>query len=112
MAAEQTQGHADSHAAMDRKTIWKVFFYLLGLTIVEFIIALYLLPHGFFTRGVANFLYITLTLAKAFYIIAYFMHLKFEKIAFVTGVTISIVFIIYFIVLLLTEGLYLHVHMN
>src|SRR5690606_28896716 len=114
MAVEQTPEHVhtEEHAAMTKGKIWQVFFYLLGLTIVEFIIALYLIPHGIMKHGVGNFLYITLTLAKAFYIIAYFMHLKFEKLAFKTGVTISIVFIIYFIVLLLTEGLYLHVHMN
>jgi len=40
------------------------------------------------------------------------MHLKFEKVAFKTGIVISLVFIVYFIVLMLTEGSYLNLHMN
>lgn len=61
--------------------------------------------------GAANFTYIILTLVKAFYIVAYFMHLKFERLAFKTGIIISFVLIIYFIVLLLAEGSYLNIHM-
>ena len=116
MAVEQTQEHGNEHdvehATMSKGQIWKVFFYLLGITCLEFFIALYLIPNGILGQGMGNFLYIVLTLVKAFYIIAYFMHLKFEKAAFKTGIIISLVFIIYFIILLLTEGTYLHVHMN
>ena len=97
---------------MTKKKIWGVFFYLLGITAIEFFIALYLIPHGFVSRGIGNFAYILLTLLKAFYIVAYFMHLKFEKFAFKTGIVVAFIFIIYFIVLMLTEGSYLHVHMN
>ena len=104
--------HAVEHEGMTKKKIWVVFFYLLGITTLEFIIALYLLPQGIVNHGIANFAYIILTLVKAFYIIAYFMHLKFEKLALTTGLTISLVFIIFFIILMLTEGSYLNLHMN
>ena len=104
--------HAGEHEGMTKKKIWQVFFYLLGITALEFLIALYFLPQGFIGQGIANFAYIILTLVKAFYIVAYFMHLKFEKLALKTGIIVSLIFIVYFIILLLTEGSYLGVHMN
>lgn len=112
METEHTKSaeHAD-HAGMTKKRIWQVFFYLLGITAIEFFIALVLMPRGF-NHGLANFTYISLTLLKAYYIIGYFMHLKFEKTAMITAVTVGLIFIVYFIVLLLTEGSYLNIHMN
>ena len=112
MSAEHTHEHTEDHATMTKGKIWQVFFYLLGITALEFFIALYLIPKGIINHGVGNFLYVVFTLAKAFYIVAYFMHLKFEKLALKTGIIISLVFIIYFIILMLTEGSYLNVHMN
>ncbi len=104
--------HDEEHGeTMTKSKIWQVFFYLLGITTVEFFIALYLKPHGIIGKGTGNFAYIILTLVKAFYIVAYFMHLKFEKFAMKTGIIISFIFIIYFIVLMLTEGSYLYSHM-
>lgn len=114
MATEHTHdhAHAEEHGeTMTKSKIWQVFFYLLGITALEFFIALYLIPHGIVGRGVGNLAYIILTLVKAFYIVAYFMHLKFEKFAMKTGIIISFIFIIYFIVLMLIEGLYLNDHM-
>jgi cytochrome c oxidase subunit IV len=106
-----TEGHHEEHASMTKGKIWQVFFYLLGITVLEFIIALVLKPKMGLSDGITNFTYIALTLLKAYYIVAYFMHLKFEKYAFITSIVISLIFIVYFIVLMLTEGSYLHVHM-
>ncbi|MBK0383347.1 cytochrome C oxidase subunit IV family protein [Pedobacter sp. SD-b] len=103
--------HADQHETMSKKQIWKVFFILLGVTVVEFILAL-AIPDTVIPQHFKNFAYITLTLVKAFYIVAFFMHLKFEKYTMIVGVTVSFIFIIYFIILMLTEGNYLHLHMN
>ena len=114
MATEHidTHDHAGEHEGMTKTKIWQVFFYLLGITALEFFIALVLIPKGYMGQGVGNFSYIILTLVKAFYIVAYFMHLKFERFAFKTSIIVSLLFIVYFIVLLLTEGAYLHIHMN
>ena len=113
MSAEHTNEHGhEEHASMSKKKIWQVFFYLLGITAIEFLIALVLIPKGILSQGIGNFAYIVLTLVKAFYIVAYFMHLKFEKVAFKTGIVVSLIFIVFFIVLMLTEGSYLYVHMN
>lgn len=106
------EGHAhEEHAGLDKKKIWQVFAILLVITVIEFIIALWVLPHGYMSHSVGNFIYIALTLLKAYYIVAYFMHLKYEKVGLQLALTLSFIFIIYFIVLMLIEGDYLHVHM-
>ncbi len=114
MSAEHTHehDHAGEHEGMTKKKIWQVFFYLLAITGVEFFIALYMLPKGLLSHGVGNVIYIVLTLVKAFYIVAYFMHLKFEKFAFKTSIVVVFLFIIYFIVLMLNEGSYQNLYMD
>ncbi len=104
----------DDHAGMDKKGIWRVFFILLALTALEFLIALGFVHHwGILHKGpVLNAIYIVLTLVKAFYIVAYFMHLKFEKSGFIICCSIVFLFIIYFIILLLIEGEYLLHHLQ
>ncbi|MBY0543808.1 MAG: cytochrome C oxidase subunit IV family protein [Sphingobacteriaceae bacterium] len=107
-----TEEHAhDEHAGMSKKRIWQVFFILLGITLIEFIIALWAIPGKHMSQGVGNYVYIALTLLKAYYIVAYFMHLKFEKLGLQLALTVSFIFIIYFIVLMLIEGGYIHDHM-
>jgi caa(3)-type oxidase subunit IV len=105
MSESVEHGHAEEHGeTMTRKKIWQVFFILLLITAVEFIIALYLVPHGILNYGVANPIYILLTLGKAFYIVAYFMHLKFEKVAMVYAIVVPILFIVGLILVLTNES--------
>ncbi|MFD2583324.1 cytochrome C oxidase subunit IV family protein [Pedobacter vanadiisoli] len=107
-----TEGHGhDEHAGLSKGKIWKVFGVLLLITVIEFIIALVLIPKGYMTQHIGNYVYIVLTLLKAFYIVAYFMHLKYEKLGLQLSLTVSFIFIIYFIVLMLTEGGFLNLHM-
>jgi caa(3)-type oxidase subunit IV len=101
----------DEHEGLGKKRIWQVFGILLLITVIEFFIALWVLPKGYMSHGVGNFIYIALTLLKAYYIVAYFMHLKYEKLGLQLSLTVSFIFIIYFIVLMLIEGDYLRVHM-
>lgn len=103
--------HEEEHATMSKARIWKVFFILLGITIVEFIIALGI-PEAAMSHLVRNGAYVALTLVKAYYIVAFFMHLKFEKYALIAAILLSFIFIIYFIVLMLIEGNYLNSHMT
>jgi len=108
-----TEEHAhDEHAGLSKSKIWQVFFILLGITVVEFIIALVILPKGLVPRTAGNIAYILLTLLKAYYIVAFFMHLKFEKTGLKLSLGLAFIFIIYFITLMLIEGGYLHVHMT
>jgi cytochrome c oxidase subunit 4 len=106
MSAETTEIHheGDHGDTMTRKKIWNVFFVLLGITAIEFFIALYMVPKGHMAINIANPVYIVLTLLKAFYIVAYFMHLKFEKVALVYAILVPILFIIGLILVLTNES--------
>lgn len=105
MSSESTHTeHAEQHEGMSKKRIWNVFFVLLAITCVEFFIALYLVPRGIITYNTANPIYIVLTLAKAFYIVGYFMHLKFERIGLVFAIIVPVLFIIGLILVLTNES--------
>ncbi len=107
MSAENTHAahhEGEEHESMTKKKIWHVFWILLGITTIEFIIALYLVPHGIIPLRAANPIYIVLTLFKAFYIIAYFMHLKFEKVGLIYAVVVPVLFIIGLILVLTNES--------
>lgn len=106
----EEHGHGE-HASMTKGKIWQVFFILLAITVIEFVIALWAIPAGYMSQQIGNYVYIALTLLKAFYIIAYFMHLKFEKYGLIITLSLSLFFIVYFIVLMLIEGEYLRMHM-
>lgn len=100
--------HAHHEPDMTKGRIWKVFFYLLGLTALEFLIALGFVETGLIEKGFAVIaIYIILTFLKAFYIIAYFMHLKFENRAFQLLLGIPLFLLIYLIILVFIEGDYL-----
>ncbi|MCL7988731.1 cytochrome C oxidase subunit IV family protein [Sphingobacterium sp. lm-10] len=104
-----TAHHEEHHETMGAKKIWSVFFVLLALTALEFLIALGFVHHWqIIEKGMfVNTIYILLTLLKAYYIVAFFMHLKFEKSSFIVCSSIVFIFIAYFIVLMLVEGNFL-----
>ena len=111
IATHDTHEHGEG---MGKKQIRSVFFVLLALTALEFLIALGFVHHwGILQKGtLVNTIYIALTLVKAYYIVAFFMHLKFEKSSFIVTCSIVFLFIIYFIVLMLIEGNYLLTHLQ
>lgn len=111
MSSETPNVHTDEtghgeHETMTKKKIVRVFLILLAITCVEFFVALVLAPHNIIPRGVVNPIYIILTLVKAFYIVAYFMHLKFEKIGLALAIIVPILFIIGLILVLTNESHY------
>ena len=107
---DNTAGHGEG---MTKSKIWRVFFYLLALTALEFFIALVLVHGGILEKGpLVNVTYIILTLIKAYYIVAYFMHLKFETFGFIMSTTVVLIFVVYLIVLMLTEGAYMKFNFN
>jgi len=97
------EDHGD-HAGMTRGKIWQVFFILLGITVIEFFVALYMVPKDIISINIANPIYIILTLLKAFYIVAYFMHLKFEKVGLIYSILVPTLFIIGLILVLTNES--------
>jgi cytochrome c oxidase subunit IV len=83
------------------KAIWRTFFILVGLTAVEFVFAF------FMEAGTArNAIFIILTLFKAFYIVAEFMHLKHETKALIWSIIIPLALIVWLMVALISEGSY------
>lgn len=97
--------NAEHGSTMDVKGIWKVFFVLLLITVVEFIIAL-AIPESVMNQVIKNVIYILLTILKAFYIVAYFMHLKFERINLIYSIIVPLIFICGIIAALLYESNY------
>ncbi len=81
------------------KMIWRVFYLLLFVTAIEFALA-YMMDRS--TLRVAIF--IGLTLFKAFYIVAEFMHLKHEVKALIWTIVVPCIFVFWLLVALLYEG--------
>ena len=101
--------HAQSHT----KRIWNVFWILSAITIVEVILGIYK-PASLHLTSILgtsplNWIFILLTLAKAYGITWAFMHMEGEKKWFRRSVVWTSVFLIcYLVTLLLIEGDYLH----
>ncbi|GAA3963528.1 cytochrome C oxidase subunit IV family protein [Mucilaginibacter dorajii] len=106
MSTESHEVHHEEgeHQSMTKGRIIKVALILSAITAVEFIIALILVPKGIVPIHYANPVYIVLTLLKAFYIVAFFMHLKFEKLGLALAIIVPILFIIGLILVLTNES--------
>lgn len=110
MSSETTTIHHEDaahgeHEGMTKKRILNVFWILLGITGIEFFVALVIAPKHQGALWI-NPIYIVLTLVKAFYIIAYFMHLKFEKTGLIMAIVLPVLFIIGLILVLTNESHY------
>jgi cytochrome c oxidase subunit IV len=101
--AHTAELHHDDGAAV--KEIWKVTGILSALTIIELIL-------GFWMMGVNNEgarlaikgTIVILMIAKAFYIVAYFMHLKHELKNLIMTIVVPLALFIWFITAFLYEG--------
>jgi len=102
-------GHAVSHKAL----IWKVFGILSVITIVEVGLGIVKPPFLFLTQflGVSllNWIFLILTLVKAYYIVWYFMHLGDEKKSLKYSIVLPLLILVpYLAVLLLIEADYIY----
>jgi cytochrome c oxidase subunit IV len=79
--------------------IWLPFIYLFAITALEFLIAFTV--HD---KMIKNPAFIFLTLLKAFYIMAYFMHLKFEKLNFAYAILVPCAFVVVLLIVLFYES--------
>ena len=100
--------HTESHTGL----IWKVFGFLSLITIVEVILGInkpdWLYLTKFLGTSVLNWIFLILTLVKAYGIAWYFMHLKQEKAGLRRAIVWTAVFLIcYLTTLVLIEGEYL-----
>ena len=88
-----------AHSALNTKVIWKVFWILLGVTIFEVCISFTSIP-----KNVLLYTFIGLTIVKAYYIVGFFMHLKFEKIPMIYSLLLPFALIVYLIFIAIYEG--------
>lgn len=81
------------------RKIWKVAGILAAITALEFIIA-FTIDAG----SAKTFLFIALTIWKAFYIVSEFMHLGHEKKSLIASILLPTIFIIFLIFILMYQG--------
>jgi len=97
--SETHHGHSTELAKPNTGAIWRTFWVLFALTIVEFIIA-FTLPSSGFRVGI----FVILTLAKAFYIVGEFMHLKHEVKFLAWCIVLPMLFVAWLLLALIYEG--------
>jgi len=88
-----------SHSGLNTKVIWRVFWILLVVTIFEVLISFTGIPHT-----ILIWTWVFLTLVKAYFIVGFFMHLKFEKMPMIYSLILPFLLIVYLIFIALFEG--------
>lgn len=96
-------GHGEKHS-FDTKAIWRTFWILLGITCVELVVGMFIAPHYHSLKLMFNILYIIFTGAKAFYIIAEFMHLRHEIKNMIMTIAVPALLFVWFIAAFLWDG--------
>ncbi len=89
---------------VDKSKVWllvKVAIILAVITIFEFILA-YTLPESMKWSKISIF--VLLTIVKAFYIVAEFMHLKYEVKTLVWSILLPMIFVVWLVIALIYEG--------
>ena len=96
--------HSEEAGAVKRKKLWKVFWYMLGITIFELVVGF---NNEHFSRLFLMFFFIGFTVIKAGFIVLAFMHLGDEKKAMKWVILAPFsMFIIYLVYIVTTEGSY------
>jgi cytochrome c oxidase subunit IV len=95
------------------KRIWFVFGLLSVITIIEVAFGIvrpdFLFKTNFLRMNLLNWLFIILTIVKAYYIVWAFMHLEGEKKSLRTSIVAPLVFLVlYLCFILLVEGDYIY----
>jgi len=97
--------HGDLSSPESKKQvgrIWKVFWILLVVTITEVILGMFF-SHQM-PKALVAFFFLALTILKAGYIVAIFMHLGDEIKSFLITVLIPLTLFIWFIIAFLADG--------
>jgi cytochrome c oxidase subunit IV len=98
------EAHEHNHG-FDTKAIWRTFWILLVITCCELAIGMFVAPNfPHHTKVWFNILYIIFTAAKAFYIIAEFMHLKHEIKNMIMTIAVPALLFVWFIGAFLWDG--------
>jgi len=104
MSNIETAASHHHEPTFDTRPIWRTFWILLGITMVELVLATIHLKTGFPPKLVVNGIYLILTCAKAFYIIAEFMHLRHEIKNMIMTIAVPALLFVWFIIAFLWDG--------
>lgn len=96
----------------NEQKIWGVLIFLSIVTIIEVVLGIYkpeILMGHFLGMKILNWIFIILTLVKAYYIAWDFMHLRDEKSSFTGSIVLPLIVLIpYLAFILLVEGNYIY----
>jgi cytochrome c oxidase subunit IV len=84
------------------KKLWMTALYLLIITIFEFAVA-FSVPHEY--KDARVWIFITMTIVKAAYIVGEFMHLRYESKVLLWSILIPIIFIVWMLTAFIYEGM-------
>lgn len=98
--------HQDHTVGGGTKEIWKVTIILSVLTIIELALGFWMMgmEDGSFLKNFIKGLIVILMLAKAFYIVGYFMHLKHELRNMIMTIVVPLLLFVWFIIAFLADG--------
>lgn len=104
---EHMAHHSEEEGKKTRKTLWRVFWYMLAITIFELIVGSMAPAQGWSGTLGLKVLFIGLTILKAGFIVMAFMHLGHE-VKFFKYVVLApyLIFMSYTIFIVLDEGIY------
>ena len=98
--------HSEEEGKKTRRMIWNMFWVLLAITTVEVGLGMTWKEIGV-QWHVVKMTFIVLTIAKAYFIVAYYMHLKHERGSLQNTIIIPYVFLaLYLLYMVFTEGTY------
>lgn len=91
-------------STFNTKAVWRTFWILLCITVFELLIAIIYYETHFFPKHLLNGVFVIMTLAKAFFIIAEFMHLGHEIRNLIMTIAIPACLFIWFLIAFLWDG--------
>jgi len=94
----------DEEYKSQKRSVWIATGWLTLITVIEVGVALLWLKFEFMPRYMLNLLMIFASILKAFFIVAEFMHLKYEKRALMLSILVPLVLFIWGTVAFLIEG--------
>jgi cytochrome c oxidase subunit 4 len=101
-AATAISGHAEP--SFSTRTIWRTFWILLFITLAELALAILYYETDFMPKHFVNGIFLVGTLAKAFFIIAEFMHLRHEIRNLIMSISVPALLFIWFLGAFLWDG--------
>lgn len=104
MDSTHVGGLEQEQNSFDTKRIWRTFWILLVITVFELLVAIIYFETHFFPKHFLNGVFIIATLAKAFFIVAEFMHLGHEIKNLVMTIAVPCCLFIWFIIAFLWDG--------